>query len=252
MTMRPNGQGPPGVDPDRGGARACSSSRSALCGRGRRRGPEPRACAETALRLGRACAGPRRGWPATPPAERVTGVPLRPPWCSDGRDDRAALGDSPPPEPARAVGPRLLDRVRDGKLDQVQGHRPLRAEPEPRRPGRPRRPCGVGVGPPADMERAVGLAVRVEADRLAGTSATLRRIAAMTPLLGLLGTLMADRPAPGGLGRAGARWPGGRQAGAGTRAADGRGRAGDPGPGRLRWPGRPGPAADRRPGATRT
>ena len=45
--------------------------------------------------------------------------------------------------------------------------------------------------PTIDLERAVTLAGRVEADRLRRNVGTLRRIAAMAPLLGLLGTLLA-------------------------------------------------------------
>ena len=45
--------------------------------------------------------------------------------------------------------------------------------------------------PPADLERAVALAHRVESERLRRNVGTLRRIAALTPLLGLLGTLFA-------------------------------------------------------------
>ena len=45
--------------------------------------------------------------------------------------------------------------------------------------------------PVADLERAVALASRVETDRLKRNVGTLRRIAAMSPLLGLLGTLIA-------------------------------------------------------------
>ncbi len=42
-----------------------------------------------------------------------------------------------------------------------------------------------------DLERGVSIATRVEADRLKRNVGTLRRIAAMAPLLGLLGSLLA-------------------------------------------------------------
>ncbi len=42
-----------------------------------------------------------------------------------------------------------------------------------------------------DQERALSMTVKVEADRLRRNVGTLRRIAALAPLLGLLGTLMA-------------------------------------------------------------
>ena len=45
--------------------------------------------------------------------------------------------------------------------------------------------------PAGDLERAVALAHRVEADRLRRNVGSLRRIAVLTPLLGLLGTLFA-------------------------------------------------------------
>ena len=45
--------------------------------------------------------------------------------------------------------------------------------------------------PAADLERAVALAHRVESERLRRNVGTLRRIAVLTPLLGLLGTLFA-------------------------------------------------------------
>ena len=45
--------------------------------------------------------------------------------------------------------------------------------------------------PAADLERAVALAHRVETERLRRNVGTLRRVAVLTPLLGLLGTLFA-------------------------------------------------------------
>jgi biopolymer transport protein ExbB len=45
--------------------------------------------------------------------------------------------------------------------------------------------------PTIDLERAVSLAARVEADLLRRNVGTLRRVAAMAPLLGLLGSLLA-------------------------------------------------------------
>jgi biopolymer transport protein ExbB len=45
--------------------------------------------------------------------------------------------------------------------------------------------------PTVDLERAMTLACRVEADRLRRNVGTLRRVAAIAPLLGLLGTLLA-------------------------------------------------------------
>jgi biopolymer transport protein ExbB len=56
----------------------------------------------------------------------------------------------------------------------------------------------------ADLERAVALAHRVEAERLRRHVGTLRRIAALAPLLGLLGTLMAVSRTLAALGAAAA------------------------------------------------
>ena len=85
---------------------------------------------------------------------------------------------------------RFRDRLQDGKLDRGKALDFCELNPSPaarvalaavRRWGRP----------VADLERAVGLAHRIEADRLRRNIGTLRRVAAMSPLLGLLGTLLA-------------------------------------------------------------
>ncbi len=85
---------------------------------------------------------------------------------------------------------RFRERLQDGKLDRGKALDLCELNPSPaarvalaavRRWGRP----------VADLERAVALASRVEADRLRRNVGTLRRVAAMTPLLGLLGTLIA-------------------------------------------------------------
>jgi biopolymer transport protein ExbB len=85
---------------------------------------------------------------------------------------------------------RFLDRLHEGKLDGGKALDYCEMNPSPaarvalaavRRWGRP----------PADLERAVAMAHRVEADRLHRNVRTLRRIAVIAPLLGLLGTLTA-------------------------------------------------------------
>ena len=90
----------------------------------------------------------------------------------------------------RAFTARFLDRLHDGKLDCGQALDLCELNPSPaanvalaavRRWGRPA----------GDLERAVALAHRVETDRLRRNVGTLRRIAVLTPLLGLLGTLFA-------------------------------------------------------------
>ena len=85
---------------------------------------------------------------------------------------------------------RFRERLQDGKLDRGKALDLCELNPSPaarvalaavRRWGRP----------VADLERAVALAGRVETDLLRRNVGTLRRIAAMSPLLGLLGSLIA-------------------------------------------------------------
>lgn len=98
---------------------------------------------------------------------------------------------------------RFLDRLRDGKLDSGKALDICELNSSPaarvalaavRRWGRP----------VADLERAVALAARVEADRLRRNVGTLRRIAALTPLIGLLGTLLSAGRALSAIGPASA------------------------------------------------
>lgn len=136
----------------------------------------------------------------TPPADRVT-------W--GGLGACAALGLSVLMErswrlrrgrvlPTRFVD-RFLDRLRDGQLEPGKGTDLCELNPSPasrvalaalKRWGRPA----------GDIERAVTMAKQVEADRLRSNVGTLRRIAAMAPLIGLLGTLLAAGRALSGLG----------------------------------------------------
>jgi biopolymer transport protein ExbB len=85
---------------------------------------------------------------------------------------------------------RFLDRLHDGKLDcgQALDHCELNPSPAARVALAAARRWGR---PPADLERAVALAHRVETDSLRRNVGTLRRIAVLAPLLGLLGTLFA-------------------------------------------------------------
>jgi biopolymer transport protein ExbB len=86
--------------------------------------------------------------------------------------------------------PRFLDRLHEGKLDcgQALDHCELNPSPAARVALAAVRRWGR---PAADLERAVALAHRVETERLRRNVGTLRRIAALAPLLGLLGTLFA-------------------------------------------------------------
>lgn len=85
---------------------------------------------------------------------------------------------------------RFLDRLHEGKLDcgQALDHCELNPSPAARVALAAVRRWGR---PAADLERAVALAHRVETERLRRNVGTLRRIAVLTPLLGLLGTLFA-------------------------------------------------------------
>jgi biopolymer transport protein ExbB len=84
----------------------------------------------------------------------------------------------------------FVDRLYEGRLDCGEALDHCERNPSPaarvalaavRRWGRPA----------ADLERAVALAHRVESERLRRNVGTLRRIAILAPLLGLLGTLFA-------------------------------------------------------------
>jgi biopolymer transport protein ExbB len=97
---------------------------------------------------------------------------------------------------------RFRERLQEGKLDRGKALDLCELNPSPaarvalaavKRWGRP----------VADVERAVALASKVETDQLRRNVGTLRRIAAMSPLLGLLGTLIAAGRA---LSEPGAAW----------------------------------------------
>ena len=90
----------------------------------------------------------------------------------------------------REFARRFRERLQDGKLDRGKALDLCELNPSPaarvalaavRRWGRP----------VADIERAVALAARVETDLLRRNVGTLRRVAAMAPLLGLLGSLIS-------------------------------------------------------------
>jgi len=138
----------------------------------------------------------------TPPADRVT-------W--GGLVACAALGIGVTLERLarlreRRIVPRdflsrYLERLQEGKLDRGKALDFCELNPSPaarvalaavRRWGRP----------VVDLERAVGMAQRVEADLLRRNVGTLRRIAALTPLLGLLGSLFAAGRVLSGIGGA--------------------------------------------------
>ena len=102
----------------------------------------------------------------------------------------------------KAYTGRFHERLVAGKLDRGKALDFCELNPSPaarivlaavRRWGRPA----------ADLERGVALAKSIEVDRLRRHVGTLRRVAAMAPLIGLMGTLMA---ANRGLSTAGAAW----------------------------------------------
>lgn len=104
----------------------------------------------------------------------------------------------------RAFRDRFHARLVEGKLDWGKGLDYCELNPSPaarvalaaiKRWGRPA----------ADLERAVTLAKQAEVDRLRRHVGTLRRVAALAPLLGLLGTLNAAGRALAAL-PAGASW----------------------------------------------
>jgi biopolymer transport protein ExbB len=133
-----------------------------------------------------------RGWYlTTPPTQRI---------CWGGLAACAGLGLAVLAERSlrlrrRRIIPldftaRFLDRLHDGKLDGGKALDYCEMNPSPaarvalaavRRWGRPS----------IDLERAVALAHRVEVERLRRNVGTLRRIALVAPLLGLIGTLTA-------------------------------------------------------------
>ena len=85
---------------------------------------------------------------------------------------------------------RFLERLQDGRLDRGKAldFCELNASPASRIAFAAVKRWGRSTG---DLDRAVGLAHRVEAERLRRHVGTLRRIAALAPLIGLLGTLTA-------------------------------------------------------------
>ncbi|WP_169973678.1 MotA/TolQ/ExbB proton channel family protein [Tautonia rosea] len=141
-----------------------------------------------------------RSWyRSTPPADRMTWGGL----AACGLLGLSVLGErSLRLRKGRVLPTRFVDRFRDrlqdGQLDKGKGTDLCEMNPSPasrialaaiRRWGRPS----------PDLERAVSLARQVEADRLRRNVGTLRRIAALAPLVGLLGTLMAAGRALSGL-----------------------------------------------------
>jgi len=102
----------------------------------------------------------------------------------------------------REFSARFLARLRDGKLDRGKALDYCELNPSP--------VARVALGavrrwdrPIADQERAVEMTVRAEADRLRRNVGTLRRVAALAPMVGLLGTLVASGRA---LASAGPAW----------------------------------------------
>ncbi len=192
------------------------------------------------IELASAGVGRLRGWliawySRTPPSERVT-------W--GGLVACAGLGLVVLMERTvrlrrRRIVPsdfteRFVDRLHAGKLDCGEALDHCERNPSPaarvalaavRRWGRPA----------ADLERAVTMAHRVETERLRQNVGTLRRVAALAALLGVLGTLFAPGSCPGidpARRRSGRRRLG-ADARRGDRAAVNRHHHRNPGAGRL-------------------
>lgn len=102
--------------------------------------------------------------------------------------------------PTRFVD-RFLDRVRDGQLDRAKGTDLCELNPSPASRIALAALKRWGRSTP-EVERSVAMARQVEADRLRRNVGTLRRIAALAPLVGLLGTLVSAGRALSGLGEA--------------------------------------------------
>jgi biopolymer transport protein ExbB len=94
---------------------------------------------------------------------------------------------------------RFQERLREGKLDAGKASDLCEMNPCPAA-----RVALAAIGrwghPAADLERAVALARQAEMDRLRRHVGTLRRLAALAPLIGLLGTLLATGRALSALG----------------------------------------------------
>lgn len=132
------------------------------------------------------------GWYArTPPAERVTWGGL---FACGGLGLAVLLERAWSLRARRIVPPafteRFVDHLHDGQLDGGQALDHCDRHPSPaarvalaavRRWGRPA----------GDLERAVAMAHRVETEGLRRNVATLRRVAVLAAMLGILGTLFA-------------------------------------------------------------
>ncbi len=147
---------------------------------------------DAALRLAGATWGRARAWYATtPPSDRAT-------W--GGLAAASLLGLivmfermarlKPRKIVPRDFDARFLERLEEGELDRGKALDFCELNPSPasrvalaavRRWGRPTH----------ELERAVATALKFEGDRMRRNVGTLRRVAALTPLIGLLGALIA-------------------------------------------------------------
>ncbi len=141
----------------------------------------------------------------TPPAERVTWGGLAACAVLSGltlleRSFRLRRGRILP----KTFTERFLDRLHDGKLDRGKATDFCEMNPSPaaRVAMAAVRRWGRAAG---ELERAATLARQLEADRLRRHVGTLRRVSALAPLIGLLGTLISAQNAFQTL-PAGANW----------------------------------------------
>lgn len=125
----------------------------------------------------------------TPPAERVAWGGLAASAVLGlavtlGRMARLRKYRVLPPE----FNARFLDRLKDGKIDRGKALDFCELNPSPA--ARVALAAVTRWGrPAADLDRSVAMARRVETERLRSHIKTLRRVAALAPLLGLFGTL---------------------------------------------------------------
>ncbi|HEY2155715.1 MAG TPA: MotA/TolQ/ExbB proton channel family protein [Isosphaeraceae bacterium] len=150
------------------------------------------AIADRVLRLGARAALQAIAWyEATPPAERIPTGGL---VACGVLAVLTLLGRTIRLRHRRVIPPDFLKRFKD-RMEDVRLDRGKVLDLCELNPSAASRVALASVKrwgrPTVDLERATTMAIRLESDGLRRNVGTLRRIAAMAPLLGLLGTLLA-------------------------------------------------------------